>query len=61
MELIDREAFRRDLLSLTYYGDGDYYSGREAERDSIIDRLNEQPTIDAAPVVHGEEWRPVPG
>lgn len=46
MALIEREAFRRELLSLTYYGDGNYYSGREAERDSIIDRLNEQPTID---------------
>lgn len=46
MALIERETIRRELLSLTYYGDGDYYIGREAERDAIIDHLNEQPTID---------------
>lgn len=40
---------RQALLSLR-----EYYSGREAERDAIVDHLNKQPPIDATPVVHGQ-------
>ena len=59
-EYIDRDAFRKKLLSFTYLGEGDYYNGKEDERDSIVECLNEQPAADVAEVRRGH-WIVEPG
>ena len=45
MRMIDADAFKKNLLGRQYIGNGDYYSGAEAERDSIVDELDAAPTI----------------
>ena len=52
MRPIDADALVTRLLSLSYIGDGEYFTGRENEREAIIDIINdEMPTVD--PVKHG--------
>ena len=39
MRPIDADTFKKILLSRQYLGDGDYYNGAEAARDSIVEEL----------------------
>lgn len=45
MRPMDADAFKEKLLSRQHIGDGDYYNGAEAERDSIVEELDNMPTI----------------
>lgn len=53
MRLIDADDFKQKLLAKQFIGYGDYYSGAEAERDSIVDELNDAPTIETT---HNAHW-----
>jgi DNA-directed RNA polymerase subunit RPC12/RpoP len=46
MRPIDADAFKEKLLHRQHVGDGDYYNGAEAERDSIVEELDDVPTIE---------------
>lgn len=45
--LIDANALAQELLSITYLGcDGGYYKGRADERDDILERIANAPTVE---------------
>ena len=62
MRLIDANAYESDIRKLfVQYGDGTYLGDREAMiyDEALVDALyalNEAPTVDAVPVVHGR-WK----
>ena len=59
MRLIDADSFVEDIKTeiMNLYLDGMKGTPRpRSELYDIIDRIGEQPTVDAAPVVHGQ-WR----
>ena len=45
MRMIDADSFKEKLLRRKHIGCGEYYSGMEAERDSIVDELDDEPTV----------------
>lgn len=52
MRAIDADKFKESLLARRHIGYGDYYNGAEAERDSIVEELDAQPTIATEKVGH---------
>ena len=52
---IDANALAMGLLSITRLDcDSGYYKGRADERDDILERIKNAPTLDVAPVRRGE-------
>jgi hypothetical protein len=45
MKPIDADKLTQDILSLTVLYDNDYYKGRADERNDILQRIQDTPTI----------------